>query len=616
MSQVLHTDSVQLLKTVVVEDNRSPLQIPGLSVNTLAGGEKTTQSGFSLADLLSRNSASFIKQYSAGTLASPALRGTGSAHTALVWNGFNLQSGMNGQLDLNLIPAFLFDHFSVQQGANSASWGSGAIGGTIFLENAPEGKLIRIQHNSGSWESRKSAFAAGWSKKRLSVSIKGYRQTALNNFQFHNGALHGKPLQRQVNSRSDGSGLLGDIRYRTGTRSYLQLSAWWQDGSRQIPPILTIPLAVARQIDENLRVSGSWNWNPGKWLVRLRSGMFYESIHFVDSLSQIDANNKARTYIQEAEATYAISSHHRIQAGVNLTQNSALSASYNNTHWNQRNRQAGFISWRSVFFKERLNVLLALRQEWILKTKVPFIPSVSASFRLNPAWSIRGQWAKTFRVPTLNDLYWVPGGNAHLKPEYGIASEVGADWKKQLNAAWFIESKLGIFSNQVKNWILWTPGLAYWTPENIQHVNSLGWEQQLAISWKHQHFRVAVQSAFQQVRSRPSGTDASKRLQLIYVPELGWNQQVHFSYKKTGLSLAGTYTGMRFTATDNSVSLPGFYVLNATLEQHFSLTELDVSAFFQVNNLLNADYQVLQQRPMPLVNLMAGLSFLIKSNNH
>ena len=44
----------------------------------------------SIADVLSKNSALFIKTYAPGSLATTSMRGMGAQHTAVLWNGINL----------------------------------------------------------------------------------------------------------------------------------------------------------------------------------------------------------------------------------------------------------------------------------------------------------------------------------------------------------------------------------------------------------------------------------------------------------------------------------------------------------------------------------------------
>ena len=87
-----------------------------------------------LADFLQSNTPLSIKAYGTG-LATVSTRGTGSSHTAIVWNGFNIQNALNGLVDLPLNEAGAFEHIGVQFGGSSALYGSGAIGGAIYLDN-------------------------------------------------------------------------------------------------------------------------------------------------------------------------------------------------------------------------------------------------------------------------------------------------------------------------------------------------------------------------------------------------------------------------------------------------------------------------------------------------
>ena len=54
-----------------------------------------------IADFLQNNTPLSIKAYGTG-LATVSMRGTGSSHTAIVWNGFSIQNALNGLVDLPL----------------------------------------------------------------------------------------------------------------------------------------------------------------------------------------------------------------------------------------------------------------------------------------------------------------------------------------------------------------------------------------------------------------------------------------------------------------------------------------------------------------------------------
>ena len=606
------TDSVHRLPIVEILDNRQPASNPGL-YQLHFSSSSSGRSAQSLADVLSRNTASFIRQYSPGTLASPSIRGTGAAHTALVWNGLNLQSSMNGQLDLSLIPSLLFDQFSLQMGAGSASWGTGAIGGTIFLESDLSQPHLRIIQNTGSWGFRQSAIDIGYSHGGVAIRTRLFQTVATNDFRFHNTALYGAPLQRQINAMQKMHGWMQDVYLKTGTYSRLQLSVWGQSAVRHIPPIATIPMANAYQEDVSWRNSVVWKRTTNSWDFTSRAAFLQEQIQFVDTLSQLNARNTANSYIGEAEAgKNFLSGNLRIQTGANATVSQAKSPGYGNG-WKRQERLAIFASLRARIFKNRVESLLQVRQEWFNGKAAPFIPSLSASYVLTKKLRLRGQLSRTFRLPTLNDLFWQPGGNPELQPEQGLSMEAGLHyalhWRHiQLNL------RSGVFSSRIKNWILWMPSSSFWKPENVHQVFSRGEEVACDFSWKiNKSSGFDMASALQFVNVSPENVAATSSVkqgrQLVYVPHLTWNGRAAFHHQHTDVEITSTYTGIRYTTSDNSTSLPAFLLFNASVSQEILLMRHQATAFIQVSNLFNVNYQAIAWRPMPLRSVMAGISF-------
>ena len=79
----------------------------------------------SLADLLANQSTIHIKSYGNGNIVSTSMRGGNANHTALLWNGLNIQNTMLGQPDLSIVPTSLFNNISLEYGGGSAILGSG-----------------------------------------------------------------------------------------------------------------------------------------------------------------------------------------------------------------------------------------------------------------------------------------------------------------------------------------------------------------------------------------------------------------------------------------------------------------------------------------------------------
>ena len=66
------------------------------------------------------------------------------------------------------------------------------------------------------------------------------------------------------------------------------------------------------------------------------------------------------------------------------------------------------------------------------------------------------QLSTLYRLPGLNDLYWMPGGNPDLKPEYGYSAEAGSklSWKSQ-NKKTKVSFEPTYFNRYIYNWIIW-----------------------------------------------------------------------------------------------------------------------------------------------------------------
>ena len=112
----------------------------GLKVQKI---DSTTLARFqfqTLADFLQFQSPIALKSYGSGQLTSISFRGTSATHTAVVWNGVNINSPMAGETDFSTVPVLGFDQLSIQYGSAASCVGSGAVGGSILLSSVPQWK--------------------------------------------------------------------------------------------------------------------------------------------------------------------------------------------------------------------------------------------------------------------------------------------------------------------------------------------------------------------------------------------------------------------------------------------------------------------------------------------
>ena len=91
----------------------------------------------SMADVLTFNTAIFIKQYGRATLSTVAFRGTAASHTQVMWNGMRINSPMLGMTDFSMIPSYFVDDATLLHGTSSLNVVGGGLGG---FSRSPEGK--------------------------------------------------------------------------------------------------------------------------------------------------------------------------------------------------------------------------------------------------------------------------------------------------------------------------------------------------------------------------------------------------------------------------------------------------------------------------------------------
>src|SRR5690554_6305300 len=127
-------DSIQKLDEVLLSDVKLKRYASGFKV-TVIKDSVLTKSPWSLTDLLRYNSNIYFKENGYGMVSSPSFRGTNASQTAVVWNGININSQLTGQTDFNTLIPLHYDNIVVRSGGGSVQYGSGAVGGSVLLND-------------------------------------------------------------------------------------------------------------------------------------------------------------------------------------------------------------------------------------------------------------------------------------------------------------------------------------------------------------------------------------------------------------------------------------------------------------------------------------------------
>ncbi len=581
---------------------------------TKAVSSQKFSSYYNLADLLQDEHSIFIKSYGQGSLATSSMRGTGSSHTAVLWNGFNLQSSMNGTLDLSLIPTSFVDQASVVKSGASTSFGSGAIGGAIVLNNPiyfRKGLNITLDAKVGSFNNYNESLAVKWSNGKFYNKTRIFHHAAKNDFSFQNTSLFGKPVVNQTNSAFEQYGIFQENAFLINKNQSVDVKLWHQNSHRALPPSMIQADSKAFQDDAATRLLAHWQYVGKKTAWHISSAYFDEYIRYSDEQISLDDTSRATTWSNKLETYIYLPKKQSIKIGTQYTHLNAFSEGYEGTF--VQNQLAFFAeyAWSSPTDKYQFNA--GIREDVVDGDAKPISGHLNFNYQMNKKWNGYLNVSRSFRLPTFNDLYWSPGGNPDLEPEISWSEELGVQGNFKIKKT-RISTQLAIFNKNISNWILWQPNGSFWSPINILEVWSRGADVSSSATWRFKKgWRLKLGGNYEFVKSTnqkvADNASTSLHQQLIYVPMHKGNVDLQLNYRKWLVRYSQHFIGKRFTTTNNSRSLDRYSTGDVMIRYHF-YKKARFHWHFKLNNIWNVDYQVIESRPMPRRNFQTGISII------
>ncbi|MCC6817279.1 MAG: TonB-dependent receptor, partial [Bacteroidia bacterium] len=569
-----------------------------------------------MADVIGKYSALFVKSYSPGNLATTSMRGMGAQHTAVLWNGINLQSIMNSNIDLNLLPVFFFDQASIETGANASSAANGAIAGAININNlAKSANRSFGEFSMGSFGQKSAAIGSSFASKKWNASSKFITRSADNNFKYSNYFIPGKPLENLKNSEFNQSGFMQDFKFIPNKIHSFYINYWYLETSRNLPSAMGITSNFNEHQDDyshKLMALHKANFSS-KVELNNKLALVNEQINYFHDLLE-PAFNNANSFFIESSLKWSVNNLLDLESSISHTYQLAKTDGYSDGKI--RNLIAIFSKLSYASKNKKLKLSLGSRQLMINGVMAPASPDLGAVLSLSRSLKWKSNAAAGFRVPSFNDLYWQAGGNPLLKPE--MSKKVESSF--ELNYKNFNASST-FFLHHVNDWILWSPDPVsqLWRASNAKSVVSKGTELAAEYRMKlNQFHNLKLFGRYQLVDSRNvqvySHDSAALFKQLFYTPNHCAFLQLVYNFKAVEFQMGSNYTGAVFTTADNDLDnqLNAYLIYNASISYRFVFKSYLSELAFKVNNLSNVNYQVMLNRPMPLRNYQFSLKFNIK----
>jgi len=565
---------------------------------------------YSIGEILEKTSGIFFKSYGSYMLSSISIRGTGAGHTSTLWHGLNINSVTLGQTDFSQIPSLSGESVTVHYGGASSLYGNEAIGGTILIRSKPDFdgiNQLKFFQEAGSFGTFYTQAFYKVSVENFESKTKFYYTTSKNNFPFTNILKPGNPTERQQNAGVKMGGLMQDL-YWKNPNGILSLHAWFHESTRYLQPTLANPSSNDIQDDQNLKIVANYKHTSPWGNITANIGYQWDNLIFYQS-----------TITQQPSFTFSyqndISKEMIFEIGTGVKFIQAESVNYSQRLNETRLNIYGRVSY---LLSPKWKLSGNLRKESVSGYSIPLAASIGSEIKLHRSqnsemlWKILG--STNYKIPTLNDRFWEPGGNPDLKSESGNSLESGISWI-HTKGNMTMTSEVSLYFMDVNDWILWLPRGSIWSPLNIRNVNAFGIEidHNGQIPFSAFQFKWLISYAYTRSINQ-TGTDRfdrSKGKQLPYVPIHNAALQLGFSKNGWTLGTDAQFSGERYITTDNESSLNPYWLIDMDITKVIKWHKHVLQGGFEIRNLFNTSYFTIPLRPNPGINFRTSLSILL-----
>jgi len=576
-----------------------------------------------VSELLSSYSPVFIKSYGRGSTATASFRGTAPSHTQVYWNGMKLNSPMRGDVDFSLFPVYFIDDLSLQHGGSSLQSGSGALGGSVLINNKPDWAdrfSIRYVQTLEGFSTHKEYLNLGFGNGKIQSKTRIFSDRSKNDFPYFNYGVLPMHEDVQRNARYIKYGLLQEVYSRFKNQS-VSAKLWAYQSDRDLPQLMSFEGDVRKETQNDQNIRAVLNWKNIKekskveWLVGLNmSRLNYFRSSTEANFVNFDSQSKERSFTNQFNYDWTPKENINFNWSLNTTYNTvSVFDQAQKTGYDQNQLAFSLLNSAHIMGLPQWAISFLFRSEMYDGRLIGFIPSFGTEYWLDKKQlsSLKLNLSRNYHQPTLNDLYWLPGGNPDLKPEDGFSGDLAFAYKGQEGSSSFSGQVTG-FASLIDNWIVWQPsanGAFYWEASNLRKVFARGAEIQVSgqfMTANAMQFNLRSNysySATSNIDAVPS-VDESRGKQLIYIPKHKANLFAEADFKDWYLKINAPFTGKRYTSSNNVESdyekvLNPYWLINLTAGKKVEWNRMQADVSLNVENLTNEDYMAILWRPMP-----------------
>lgn len=634
----IQLEPASLAETVTVTPARTEIRLSDApaSVSVLDAKDLSNAAAQTVDDLLRQVPGFSIFRRSSSVVANPTTQGvslrgagaTGASRTLVMADGVPLNDAFGGWVYWDRVPKLAIDRVEIVRGGSSDLYGSDALSGVINVLTRPSNRVVNAETSYGTRDTADVSFFAADKWKGFSAALTGEAYRTDGYFIIAPNLRGTADAQAASKHRA----LTLRLGYDFTPENSLFVRGSLFDEDRLNGTVLQ----TNETATESLAVGGHFKTADGSnWNLTLFANQ--QRYHQTFSTVAANRNSEALNRLQfvpsrDAGISFGWSRAFEKQlwvAGVDVrgvrgTSDETVIANNRATTFTSsggRQRRAGFFVQDLVTISPRWQLSVNARYDnwrdfsaasvsrnlttgavtprfFPARSQNAFSPRLSLIFRPTETVSLRAAGYRSFRAPTLNELYRgfrvgnvQTNANETLVAERLTGGELGASWNPTRNIVTRLTGYWTETVNPVSNFTLTvTPALITRERRNLGRTRSRGIEAEADFRFAR-YWQVTAGYLFADATVRRAPQDVTLQGNLIpQVPRNQFTLQTVYSHPRfVTAAMQFRATGRQFDDDQNLLPLGSFALIDVTVSKPFARY---LEAFIAVQNLLDEQFVV------------------------
>ena len=633
------SNRVHLLEGVdVVASHRDRMARSTMPLQVLGRGDMLKMGITDIADALHRLPGITLRDYGgAGGMKTVAVRGFGSQHTGVSYDGILLSDGQSGEIDVSrysldqvssrsLVIGDQEDLFIPARNVSTAA--------VLSIQTLPEHWDDRLPHLTSQLRFGSFGYVSPYVRYEqqvtgaIALSANGEYVYAENDYPFtlRNGNLSHR--EHRTNSRMNSGH--GELNFQWKGAGYDKVTGkvYYYENNRRLPGQVRYYTSDSREQlhDRNFFTQlqyvtlhhgdFSFKWN-GKFN---GSATFYKNGLYTGGV--MDADYWQREYYSSLCVLYA--------PNYNWTADYSVDYAYHNLNSSLETdvrpyRHALLQSLSAKYMLPRLMVLARVLHSFYMNgakegegagNMQRLSPSLSLSYQLLRRQNlfVRASYKNIFRGPTFNEYSFFHYGSTDLKPEVTDQYNVGMTYRKD-GTRFGLLATLDGYLNHVRDKIVAVPyNMFVWKTVNVGKVRVLGMDATTRISYRlnrHQSLLLTGNYSYQRAANRTLATSAFFNHQIAYIPLHSGSFSMGYENPWVNVTLHGAGISKRWSTNEHyeETDVAGYMDWGVSAYRQFLWGKHPITVRGDVKNLFNQQYSIVAGYPMPGISYQITVNF-------